>query len=163
MWFPRFISCSGICLRVNFMIFKACLEQGVVMNCVSKVWMYECASIQGRTFNLQAVWVQLCCDGNWEWWTAKALAEAAQGLAQNDQYRDVCVCVCVFPDSFWDRRRGCSSSTSQDNYPLIKSSASTTGVIPAFLRSCRTESYFPLFGRGMQIKLLSWITRMLAS
>lgn len=58
----------------------------------------------------------------------------------------VYVCdVCVFPDFFWDCRRGCSSgSTSQDNYPPIKSSVSTTGAIPSFLRSCHTESYFSL-------------------
>lgn len=35
----------------------------VCVKCV--VWVCGCACIQGHIANLQAVWVQLCCHGNW--------------------------------------------------------------------------------------------------
>lgn len=78
-------SCSSVARECVSGVFLMIFQNVFAMVCrvckccvgVYEVWECECARIQGHTANLQAVWVQLCCHGNWEWWTAGALAEAA--------------------------------------------------------------------------------------
>lgn len=38
----------------------------VELDCVCRVWACEHVCIQGHTADLQDVWAQLCCHGNWE-------------------------------------------------------------------------------------------------